>query len=188
MQGLTVNLPEGYTGLVLHGAEEGARKRDGAPARADRAARGEGPRGTRRTRRGSQQEAKVIDADVGAGGAEPEGEDRGEGTRALRPAARFASFVLWNQDIPVDEGRDEYLRALREWTRLAAEVSARVPGLAVVKGRYLMSLQGSSGGGYLIERASELGPVFESPPLTAPRRYRRERTERGHLLRECNVA
>ena len=73
----------------------------------------------------------VIDADVGAGTAEPEGEE-GEGAsrdtvRTLRPAATFASFVLWHQDIPIDEGRDEYLRAVREWTRLAAEVSAFLP-------------------------------------------------------------
>ena len=32
--------------------------------------------------------------------------------RVLKPTARFDSFVLWHQDIPVDEGKDEYLRSL----------------------------------------------------------------------------
>jgi ribonuclease H2 subunit C len=42
--------------------------------------------------------------------------------RLLKPAARFDSFVLWHPDIPVDEGKDEYLRSLSEWVNIAAEV------------------------------------------------------------------
>ena len=120
MHGLTVNIPDGYTGLVLHTAPEDASDtraapttRTGAPAKANTHGR---------TRRASQREAMDIDADVGA---EPPRASAEEGVRALRPGARFASFVLWSQDVPVDAGRDEYLRAVREWTRLAAEVRAR---------------------------------------------------------------
>jgi hypothetical protein len=40
----------------------------------------------------------------------------------LYPTGAFSSFVVWNPDIPVDEGRDEYLRTLTEWIGLAAEV------------------------------------------------------------------
>jgi ribonuclease H2 non-catalytic Ylr154p-like subunit len=36
--------------------------------------------------------------------------------------ARFDSFVLWHRDIPVDEGRDVYLRSLSEWMNIASEV------------------------------------------------------------------
>ena len=34
----------------------------------------------------------------------------------------FTEFMLWNADAPVDEGRDEYLRAIHEWVNIAAEV------------------------------------------------------------------
>lgn len=34
----------------------------------------------------------------------------------------FKEFVLWNADVPVDEGRDEYLRAIHEWVNIVAEV------------------------------------------------------------------
>ena len=44
-------------------------------------------------------------------------------TRVLEPVSTFPSFVLWNPDIPANDGRDEYVRSLREWTKVAAEVS-----------------------------------------------------------------
>ena len=44
-------------------------------------------------------------------------------TRVLEPVSTFSSFVLWNADIPANDGRDEYVRSLREWTNLVAEVS-----------------------------------------------------------------
>ena len=34
-----------------------------------------------------------------------------------------SSFVLWTPDIRANDGRNEYVRSLREWTKLAAEVS-----------------------------------------------------------------
>ena len=66
----------------------------------------------------------AIDTDVGGdvgGFEEAVSEDV---ARTLQPTSTFSSFVLWTQDIPVDEGKDEYLRAIREWSRLASEVSA----------------------------------------------------------------
>lgn len=39
-------------------------------------------------------------------------------SRTLTPQAFFPSLTLWNPDGPVDEGRDEYCRALGEWMRL----------------------------------------------------------------------
>ena len=38
----------------------------------------------------------------------------------------FREFVLWNADAPVDEGRDEYLRAIHEWVNIAAEVGVTI--------------------------------------------------------------
>ncbi|KAH0836858.1 ribonuclease H2, subunit C [Lanmaoa asiatica] len=45
-------------------------------------------------------------------------------TRKLIPSSTFTSFMLWTPDRPLDEGRDEYARALVEWTHLATEVSS----------------------------------------------------------------
>ncbi|KAH9926993.1 ribonuclease H2, subunit C [Fomitopsis serialis] len=102
VQGLKVELPEGYAGLVLQTPEGVSTARPGKRSGASAKERGQ-PQATRSTRRSSQKEVMDIDTDVGA-------------------LSTFSSFVLWNQDIPVDEGKDEYLRSIREWTRLAAEV------------------------------------------------------------------
>lgn len=45
--------------------------------------------------------------------------DGDEETRTLSVASQFSSFVVWHADHPVDEGHDEYLRSLSEWTQLA---------------------------------------------------------------------
>ena len=54
-------------------------------------------------------------------------EDSGDGmalqdVRQLIPTPTFLPFTIWSPDIPVDEGKDEYVRCLVEWTKLAAEV------------------------------------------------------------------
>jgi hypothetical protein len=46
----------------------------------------------------------------------------GETAQNLYPSATFSSFVLWNADVPVDEGKDEYVRSLTEWMKLSEEV------------------------------------------------------------------
>ena len=46
--------------------------------------------------------------------------------RRLIPHAQFSSFTLWNQDRPVDKGRDEYCRTLTEWIALSHEVNLSV--------------------------------------------------------------
>ena len=42
--------------------------------------------------------------------------------RVLRATSTFDSWMLWNPDNVVDEGRDEYIRGLGEWMNLCAEV------------------------------------------------------------------
>lgn len=48
-------------------------------------------------------------------------EEAGE-IKAWDPTKTFNSLLLWNADIAVDEGRDEYVRSLGEWTTLASSV------------------------------------------------------------------
>ena len=59
----------------------------------------------------------------GGNGAE---EEDAEEKRILKLTAQFSSFILWNPDFPVDLSRDEYLRFLTEWTKLAEEVSVSI--------------------------------------------------------------
>jgi len=40
----------------------------------------------------------------------------------LEVTGTFKEFVLWNADVPVEEGRDEYLMAIHEWVNIATEV------------------------------------------------------------------
>ncbi|PCH44520.1 hypothetical protein WOLCODRAFT_105260 [Wolfiporia cocos MD-104 SS10] len=120
VQGLEVALPKGYTGLVLHTPEEDAKPKRGHGVRRD-----DGEVRAQTRTRNTRRSAPVIDVDAQADDehmAVDGDEDEEAPARVLRPAATFSSFVLWNQDIPVDEGRDEYLRTLSEWTRLAAEI------------------------------------------------------------------
>ncbi|KAJ3558839.1 hypothetical protein NM688_g690 [Phlebia brevispora] len=123
VHGLTVVLPEGYAGIVLDApkdakgkspevvAEEGGKeKARKAPAR---------KQSTRRATRST--EADDDDEDSGADDLAHIMEESSS-IRSLQPTSIFSSFVLWQADNPVDEGRDEYLRAISEWTKLAAVV------------------------------------------------------------------
>lgn len=45
-----------------------------------------------------------------------------QSSRLARPIAHFNTLSVWNPDNPIDS-RDEYIRAMNEWTRLAGVVS-----------------------------------------------------------------
>ncbi|KAI0923650.1 hypothetical protein AcV5_009131 [Taiwanofungus camphoratus] len=139
VHGLEVGLPEGYAGVVLRApGEEGSAEgggswkgtqKTGAKSRAGKT--GRQTRGTRRARKAADADVAEHGEDGGDCGEDADADARLESgrlggedgaARVLRPVSAFSSFVLWNPDIPVDEGRDEYLRTLTEWTRLAAEI------------------------------------------------------------------
>lgn len=82
VQGTSVSLPTGYTGLILRSSDA--------------------------------SEPKDASDDEDADASTP--------VRMLTAESTFSSLLVWNADIPVDEARDQYLRSLSEWTRLAAEV------------------------------------------------------------------
>ena len=129
MHGVEVDLPEGYAGIVLRAPSDNAKGKgaaSGAKAREeDRKPKSKSKgRTTRRSKR--EPEPEVVEVEDGHEGEDwPTPLDEGA-ARVLQPVSTFSSFVLWHPDVPVDEARDEYLRSLTEWTRLAAEVSARV--------------------------------------------------------------
>ncbi|KAH9940739.1 ribonuclease H2, subunit C [Epithele typhae] len=157
MHGTVVDLPDGYAGLVLRvvgdtgatnvksraaadsttgkraatrSASKGKEKSKGekAPVKA----KGRAARKSARAEAAKMEEAVDVDALPESGVVEDAGAAEGDGAgeeRVLRPEGTFGSFVLWNPDVPVDEARDEYVRALTEWTRMAAEVRVRLRSL-----------------------------------------------------------
>ena len=101
IHGLTVDVPTGYTGLLLlHG--------DPQPtvSRVDRAL--------------NVPDDDSVDSDHDL--------EMGEETplRKLLPQSTFSSITLWHADRAVDETRDEYYRTLTEWMALSHEVSKHV--------------------------------------------------------------
>ena len=121
MSGLQVDLPEGYGGLVFRVPDahehEWANARNDATSDRKRASR------ARRLTDSVKNDDEGLHEDNVEEDTQMHEDD--EHRRILRPTATFSSFVLWNPDIPVNEGRDEYLLSLTEWTKLSAEV--RIP-------------------------------------------------------------
>jgi hypothetical protein len=110
IHGFQVQLPEGYTGLVLRSSGEHADAAINSSAKPRQRA----TRGKQASRAGMDEQEEVQARFVAIEDHEP--------SRSLVPDAQFSSFILWNADIPVDDGRDEYLRSLSEWVKLSAQV------------------------------------------------------------------
>ncbi|KAI6112905.1 ribonuclease H2, subunit C [Pisolithus croceorrhizus] len=132
--GQAVKLPDGYGGLVLQApslrSTAGNRSGTSGFFESPSAAKSK-PVSTRRTtRRSARAGMSSEDATVeeAANSAEEDSQHRlpPEATRQLLPVSMFSSFTIWSPDIPVDEGKDEYMRTLIEWTKLAAEIHSCV--------------------------------------------------------------
>jgi hypothetical protein len=123
VRGATVDLPEGYSGIVLKSSDDG----QGKPGKAAPKKELVNETRSKSSRRAARNSRRVIDVDDEVEDAVEDAdaipEDQEQPTRTLNLASKFSSFVLWNPDIPVDEGKDEYLRSLSEWTKLSAEAS-----------------------------------------------------------------
>ena len=98
IHGLNVDVPTGYTGLLLH----------------------DDPQSTTTTTTVSHVD-RVLNRD-----AQDDNDFEMEEETPLRkliPQSTFSSFTLWHSDRAVDETRDEYYRTLTEWMALSHEVS-----------------------------------------------------------------
>ena len=96
VHGLTVDVPTGYTGLLLHG--------DPQPTVVPHV-----DRGFSYALDDSVDNDLVMDEEIPL--------------RKLLPQSTFSSITLWHADRAVDETRDEYYRTLTEWMSLSHEVS-----------------------------------------------------------------
>jgi Ribonuclease H2 non-catalytic subunit (Ylr154p-like) len=126
VHGLQVDLPAGYGGIILRADSAAGSKVpvDAVKAKVTRAQKNAGASDKERTRGNAMRSsAKAMDMDD-FDDFIPNGEDSAESdsSRRLQPTETFTSFVLWQPDYPVDEGKDEYCRSLTEWTRLVAQV------------------------------------------------------------------
>ncbi|PIL24771.1 hypothetical protein GSI_12657 [Ganoderma sinense ZZ0214-1] len=125
MHGVEIDLPEGYMGIVLRAPSSDAKGKGTASGTKTREEERK-PKSKGRTTRRSKRvlEPEVAEAEDGHEHEDGDGSAPVEDgvTRVLQPVSKFTSFVLWHPDVPVDEARDEYLRSLTEWTRIAAEI------------------------------------------------------------------
>jgi len=135
IQGLKVDLPEGYGGLVLRADAVGGTKTEKPVSKFTAKAMGKQKAANAPTRRATRSAARAeadaddvevnseaMDVDVNDDMVNLEEEDVQRTVRTLVPSSQFSSFILWHPDNPVDETRDEYFRSLKEWTRLAHEI------------------------------------------------------------------
>jgi len=130
IQGLKVELPEGYGGLVLRGDVMGSgTKADNPRTNVNR--KTQGKQKAKKSSKGRMTRSTAhIETDGDDNAMEVDGDEvnlkdqisPGETARTLIPSSQFSSFILWHPDNPVDETRDEYFRSLKEWTQLAHEV------------------------------------------------------------------
>lgn len=123
LHGRSVDLPDGYSGIVLKPEELQSEKgAAGAPPKRLALANNERRKGRRSTRNSTRANMDSVDGD----GDVPMDQETLDGDeeviQTLRPTAKFSNFTLWNGDVDVDEGRDEYLRTLSEYQHLLAEV------------------------------------------------------------------
>ena len=123
LHSISISLPEGYAGLILRGGATAA------PPHKPKSA----PR--------SRSRRRTADEDAEMQQNEMDGDTHGRGN-TLNAAGRFDSITLWHPDIPADEGRDEYVRTLREWISVAAEVSG-VTTLTAVDDSWLIIPEGA---------------------------------------------
>ncbi|KAL5536739.1 hypothetical protein ACEPAF_562 [Sanghuangporus sanghuang] len=140
--GVEVPLPEGYTGVILHFDAASAKKTDPQGSLSNGVEGSRRMNGRRKASMRGTRHSKPIevddDEDVSESSPNQNGidlnddmtdpslilnsnEHEGE-VKALKAMQTFQSIVVWNPDVVVDDGRDEYIQALREWTAVASEV------------------------------------------------------------------
>ncbi|KAL4062500.1 ribonuclease H2, subunit C [Scleroderma citrinum] len=128
MIGNPINLPAGYGGLVL---QIPSGKGDGKSAQSDskpisKANANAKSTGRRSTRALKTERDVTMDEETELTEGDPEQGILPQDVRQLIPMSTFSSFTIWSPDIPADQGKDEYVRCLVEWTKLAAEVLSTI--------------------------------------------------------------
>lgn len=118
IHGIHVPLPSGYTGLVLKRSEGGNNNSSSSRLREEEEAEVKGR--SLRSRVGGR--SRKAESTSECKPAEDTGGDEETSRVTVTPSGMFTGLRVWHADIPVDGGRDEYMRSLGEWTALASEM------------------------------------------------------------------
>ncbi|TFK21846.1 hypothetical protein FA15DRAFT_644991 [Coprinopsis marcescibilis] len=133
IQGLSVDLPKGYRGLVLKSPKPLEVSSAKSTSKVGKAGPPKGmgnnvtkPKG-RLTRsavseRVTEVEEVVVVADDSSMDVDDSQTESHVPTKNLTISGQFSSFVIWKPDHPVVEIQDEYFRSMHEWTAISAEV------------------------------------------------------------------
>ena len=130
MYGQAMDIPSGYGGVVLRAPSDSKGKgKEDAEAAPKSSSQKVKPKSktraaTLRSKRATVEDTadELEEGDDGDCCPDPDADP--PLAKKLIPSSTFTSFMLWTPDRPLDEGRDEYARALVEWTHLATEVSS----------------------------------------------------------------
>jgi hypothetical protein len=129
VRGTKLDLPEGFTGIVLSTPDEASSKPPTTTPSADNGKRKMRARRAPSSARAAKEIISVDDVEEET----TDGIEQSSGpVKVLEASGTFSSFMLWNADIPADVGRDEYIRSLSEWTKIAAEVSFSMDAVAAI--------------------------------------------------------
>lgn len=135
LKGVVVDIPEGYTGVILQADDEvGFSSSSSASSgslglltKKQRPVRLDSPKkGKRLTRRNAALEAE-NENDVSP---EFDAEQSVTETKILRPVGTFNSVTIWSPDVDVDETQDEYIRTLDSYRRLLEVIHQTEPTTA----------------------------------------------------------
>jgi len=122
IQGVSVAMPAGYSGVVLTSDGTSAIQPRTLKTKIKERIKKVSGRATR------SSHATSIDSQDEDMDSEDEIKDvKQDPVKTLTVVSQFNSFVLWNPDIPVDEGRDDYMRSLNEWIRISEVVRSLIP-------------------------------------------------------------
>ncbi|KAK0440083.1 ribonuclease H2, subunit C [Armillaria borealis] len=106
LHGTQIDIPAGYTGLVLKGVD-GVKKEKGKGKAPQAHSPSRATRRSVRNRRDDDEDMEEYEAATQSSAP------------VLNPTAQFSSFVLWHPDTLGREKDDEYVRSLNEWTKLS---------------------------------------------------------------------
>ena len=103
IHGLNVDVPTGYTGLLLHADDDEDDPSSQSTTHVDR--------------------RRVLNTPYDDDNDDFDMDQETPLLRKLIPQSTFSSITLWHSDRAVDETRDDYYRTLTEWMTLSHEVS-----------------------------------------------------------------
>ncbi|KAF5386484.1 hypothetical protein D9757_005896 [Collybiopsis confluens] len=115
IQGLKVEVPDGFTGVVFHSNDD----KNDVKTKARPVPNAKGKSKGRETRSTRSRTVNAMDIDEVEEDEEDDEAESALDTQNLELHSLFKSFVVWHPDIPVDTGNDEYLASIGEWMKIA---------------------------------------------------------------------